>query len=419
MVITVGSICSGIEAASVAWEGTELKVQWVSEIAKFPTEFLKHTYPSIPNHGDLSSIPEKIKAGEIVPPDMICGGTPCQAFSMNGSRKGLEDERGNLTLKFVDIIEQNDETRLQMGLGGTTIFWENVVGVLSDKTNAFGCLLAALAGYDTPLTTNKSWPLAGIVRGPKRNIAWRVLDAKYFGVCQRRRRVYLMAGGKDFFPEKVLFDEYNPTAIDTKPNFDLTFNKDGYNFELFRDHTACILAGYGPSYSDEFVAGNSSVFVVQDGAIRNFSPLECERLMGFADNYTNVLGATNTKRYHALGNSWAVPVIKWLGSRLVKHLSRPDKLPDYAGSISLILPNAKKLALSDGTIVNCSDKPTHPNYGNIYDVVDGKSATIPYLSLRTLNAMIQRGIRKNLKLHPRLVEVLKSQFGDQVVFTRN
>lgn len=104
MIKTVGSICSGIEAASVAWEPLGVNFDWFSEIAPFPSRVLAEKYPSIPNLGDMNGIPELIKQGKISAPDLICGGTPCQAFSLAGWQNGLNDDRGNLTLKFVDII---------------------------------------------------------------------------------------------------------------------------------------------------------------------------------------------------------------------------------------------------------------------------------------------------------------------------
>ena len=244
---TVGSVCSGIEAASVAWRKNNYTFNWFSEIADFPSQVLKTKYPDIPNLGDMNKIPDLIENGEIEDSDLICGGTPCQAFSLAGWKKGLNDDRGNLTLKFVDIIEANDLIRLNKNKNRTIIFWENVEGVLKDKTNAFGCLISSLAGFEN-IIENKKWPNAGIVRGPKRNVAWRVLDAKYFGVPQQRRRLYLLAGGKEFFPENVLFEngERNVYEQITKP---LKFEKDNHCFEVFREYTDCLYAAYGTKWN--------------------------------------------------------------------------------------------------------------------------------------------------------------------------
>lgn len=105
-VATVGSVCSGIEAASVAWGPLGLHFEWFSEIADFPSRLLAEKYPDIVNLGDMNGISDKIHKNEINAPDLICGGTPCQAFSLAGWKNGLRDGRGNLTLKFVDIVEE-------------------------------------------------------------------------------------------------------------------------------------------------------------------------------------------------------------------------------------------------------------------------------------------------------------------------
>ena len=192
MIKTVGSICSGIEAASVAWKPMGVSFKWFSEIAPFPSQVLKEKFPKVPNLGDMNNIPDMLKLGKIEAPDLLCGGTPCQAFSFAGNQKGLDDERGNLTLKFVDIIKANDSVRKKKEKKKAIVFWENVEGVLSDKTNAFGCLVSSLAGLDQVYSLDK-WPTAGLIEGKKRNVAWRVLDAKYFGLPQQRRRLYVFS----------------------------------------------------------------------------------------------------------------------------------------------------------------------------------------------------------------------------------
>ena len=142
---------------------------------------------------------------------MLCGGCPCQAFSVAGLRKSLDDDRGNLTLTFIEIADAIDHVRTLRGERPCVVFYENVPGLLSTKDNAFGCFLAALVGADVPLTPGADgykWPSSGHVAGPKRQASWRVLDAQYFGVPQRRRRVFVVAsayaGGID--PSKVLFE---------------------------------------------------------------------------------------------------------------------------------------------------------------------------------------------------------------------
>lgn len=209
MRLRFGSICSGIEAASVAWRPLGWESAWFSEIEPFPCAVLAHRFPSVENLGDMRRIPLLISGGDVEPPDILCGGTPCQAFSVAGKRRSLDDERGNLSLIFCEIANAIDNIRDLFGLKPAIVFWENVPGVLNTKDNAFGCFLAGLVGADAPLSSGAGrWPCAGLVAGPKRKAAWRVLDAQYFGVPQRRRRVFVVAsavgGGID--PAKVLFE---------------------------------------------------------------------------------------------------------------------------------------------------------------------------------------------------------------------
>ena len=214
-----GSVCSGIEAASVAWEPLGFSPAWFAEIEPFPSAVLAHHWPEVANLGDMTKIAERILAGEIAAPDVMVGGTPCQAFSVAGARKGLEDNRGFLTIKFVELADAIDQQRAANDNEPAVIVWENVPGVLSSKDNAFGAFLGLLAGEDCELQPpGRKWENAGYVRGPKRAIAWRVLDAQYFGVAQRRRRVFVVASArKDFDPSKVLF-ECEGVRRDTAPS---------------------------------------------------------------------------------------------------------------------------------------------------------------------------------------------------------
>jgi DNA (cytosine-5)-methyltransferase 1 len=209
------SICSGIEAASVAWKPLGWKASGFAEIEPFPCAVLAHHYPDVPNHGDMMLLPGKIRAGEVEAPDLLCGGTPCQAFSVAGLRQSLDDARGNLTLTFCEIADAIDSKREQPCI----VFWENVPGVLNTKDNAFGCFLGALAGEDDALVApGGRWANAGFVDGPQRAVAWRVLDAQYFGVAQRRRRVFVVASARaDFDPAAVLF-EFEGVRRDTAPS---------------------------------------------------------------------------------------------------------------------------------------------------------------------------------------------------------
>jgi DNA (cytosine-5)-methyltransferase 1 len=158
--VIYGSVCSGIEAATVAWEGLGWRAAWFAEIDSFASAVLAHRFPEVANLGDFTQI--QAGAGAV---DVLVGGTPCQSFSVAGRRLGVDDPRGNLTLEYL---------RLAARLRPRWVIWENVPGILSiDGGRTFGTVLGTLAhlGY---------------------GIAYRVLDAQFFGVSQRRRRVFVV-----------------------------------------------------------------------------------------------------------------------------------------------------------------------------------------------------------------------------------
>jgi DNA (cytosine-5)-methyltransferase 1 len=376
---------------------------------------LAHHYPDVPNFGDMTTLPERILSGEVEAPDVFCGGTPCQAFSVAGLRNSLDDARGNLSLTFVGIANAIDHVRSVRSDAPAIVFWENVPGVLSTKDNAFGCFLGALAGEDDPIIPpGEKWTNAGCVYGPQRAVAWRVLDAQYFGVAQRRRRVFVVASARDDFdPASVLF-EFDSVRRDSAPSretgktiapcvtngppFSRTGNErveaeamvvqpyevgncltarmhKGINSTLDEGqtpvisiHPHCIgrapeagpqgkeylldgsaycmdsrgqpqavaqvvgalACNTGPNGHD---AGNFACNQAVDAghvlptnmAVRRLTPVECERLQGFPDNYTNIPWRKKDEspdgpRYKALGNSWAVPVVRWIGQRIQESL---------------------------------------------------------------------------------------------------
>jgi DNA (cytosine-5)-methyltransferase 1 len=200
-----GSVCSGIESASVAWEPLGMSAAWFSEIEPFPCSVLKHHWPDVVNFGDMTILPKLMRMGLMEAPDVLVGGTPCQAFSVAGKRGSLDDNRGQLTLTYVDLLNAIDEQRV----GDECVaVWENVPGVLNTKDNAFGCFLGELSGSGCELQpSGKRWGNAGCVFGPQRAVAWRIIDAQYFGVAQRRRRVFVVASARNGFdPTKILFE---------------------------------------------------------------------------------------------------------------------------------------------------------------------------------------------------------------------
>lgn len=204
-----GSVCSGIEAATVAWHPLGWEPQWFSEVAPFPCRVLKHHYPHVPNLGDMTQLlqNEIFRKSTI---DLLVGGTPCQSFSLAGLRGGLDDERGNLALEFC---------RLLISKRPRWFLWENVPGVFSSFTDdPVSKVYTGYRGdvdpiygeegeYDITQTADFATLLSAF-RECGYSSAWRVLDAQYFGVPQRRRRIFVVGYlGKDWRPPfAVLFE---------------------------------------------------------------------------------------------------------------------------------------------------------------------------------------------------------------------
>ena len=397
------SLFSGIEAASVAWEPLGWEPVAFAEIEPFPCRVLEKRFPGVPNLGDVSKVDWSPYAGAV---DVVVGGSPCQAFSVAGKRKGLMDERGRLMLEYVRAVRD---------LRPRWLLWENVPGVLSqDGGRAFGTLLGALedCGYA---------------------LAWRVLDAQFFGVPQRRRRVFLIghpvpgcAAGVLFEPDCMRGD--NPPSREKRAQlaadaqrragcghrvlpFDttqMTSPQNGSNPQwgdpchplCAQGHTPTVCIGFSagqsatagsiaaqPEIAPTLRAGESStnqvpsvcyaiagniigrepengghhLGVEDDGAmftlttadrhavcmaddtaraavdedlagtlkcggmpptvaydyiVRRLMPVECERLQGFPDGWTDLGGTPDAPRYKACGNSMAVPVIRHIGRRI-------------------------------------------------------------------------------------------------------
>ncbi len=281
MPLVYGSVCSGIEAASVAWESLGWKPSFFSEIEAFPRAVLQHHYPKVSLHGDFTTINQE----QYEPIDLLVGGTPCQSFSVAGLRKGLDDDRGNLSLEFI---------RLAKRLSPKWVVWENVPNVLYiDEGRAFAAFLGGLAqcGY---------------------GFAYRVLDAQYFGVSQRRSRIFVVGFLGDWRRAAAVLFERESLCGDTTPSKAET-----------KDTAIFSPGGFG-EYSEGIgtlrASGGSPPLTIQNSKLRKLTPREHERLQGFPDDYTLILyrskPAADAPRYKAIGNSMAVPVMRWIGERI-------------------------------------------------------------------------------------------------------
>lgn len=312
-----------------------------SEIEPFPRAVLQYHYPDVPLHGDFTALKDESWIGEA---DMLCGGTPCQAFSIAGERKSLSDDRGNLSLQFILLANAIDDLRCANGAGPAWVLWENVPGVLNTPDNAFGHFLGGLAGCDTPIKPPKGGghPDAGVVDGPARCVAWRVLDARYFGLPQGRKRVFVLArggAGRWAAPDALLpiapASEANEGA--GKKTWKGIAGHTGRGVKevvdaMIRGHIPPVVYPFNQITSPECrsnpAPGGPSPTLTTTGRllmvgeqVRYLTPVEYERLQGYPDGYTDIPWrgkehAPDGPRYKALGNSWAVPVAAWIGRQI-------------------------------------------------------------------------------------------------------
>ena len=295
-----GSVCSGIEAATVAWHPLGWHAAWFSEIEKFPKAVLAHHYPEIPDLGDMTAICDRKNLPSI---ELLVGGTPCQSFSVAGERTGLDDARGNLAFEFCRILKT---------LKPKWFVWENVPGVLS---------------------SNKGQDFAAILRKMEKcgyGIAYRVLDSKYFGVPQTRRRVYTVGYLGDWrraaavlFESEMLQGDTAASENSKQKTTSVVQSGSTENSPRFVDVYNHALANgkwdglYAPTVTASFGLGNAiGPKVLEDKGVRKLMPIEGERLMGLPPDYTNIPGAKDADRYKAIGNSMAVPVMRWIGERI-------------------------------------------------------------------------------------------------------
>lgn len=430
-----GSVCSGIEAASFTLQPLGINAAWLSEIADFPSRFLAVRYPNQPNLGDMCGIPDRILNEEIPAPDLLVGGTPCQAFSLAGWRNGTNDERGQLTLRYIDIIDAIDTKRAEHNHDRAIFFWENVEGALTDKTNAFGCFLAGLANLAEPVQVGK-FKSAGVLHSPHRNIAWRVLDAKYFGVPQQRKRVYVLGGGTNFHPEDILFEmgdkfqdpyklkeENHQSVLNLFAEEEPEINQDvirplrrvinGHDIEVFRCYSDCLYAAYGTKWNGNAAAFNGSLFVSQNGRLRRLTPIECERLMGFPDNYTSIANPHLTNRYQATGNSWAIPVIRWIMNRLVESTNngnnRKIELPNpIIDNKTYTLYQFDDFTPVKGQFLNTSNCCYDFVLTNMLDIIDTEPDENLYISQAGCAGILRRKREHHAGMNARLESVLES-----------
>lgn len=363
------SVCSGIEAASVAWEPLGWKAVGFSEIEPFPSAVLAHRFSGVPNLGDMTKYGEW--KNETI--DLLVGGTPCQSFSTAGERRGMDDPRGQMAFAFSGIARKYKPR---------WIVWENVPGVLSSGGGRdFGSFIQSLVelGY---------------------GLSWRVLDAQYFGLSQRRKRVFLIGYLGDWRHSAAVLFESQGLRGDTEKGRKKRKNSAGdigegtegegsgiiwsasdqVNAERLMDKAGtlncnqgqrggwiaksfvaaearrsgnitlhdqtptltsqtkrgdtepCVIAFPGQMTSTQFASSENISCSLQSknptavatwSTVRRLTPRECERLQGFPDDWSLIPWrgkpadqCPDGPRYKAIGNSMAVPVMHWIGKRI-------------------------------------------------------------------------------------------------------
>lgn len=353
-----GSLCTGVGGLDLGAESAGFKCVWQVEKDERCQRILRKHWPDVSLYDDMCTV----GGGQLSPVDLIVGGTPCQPFSIGGGRQSLADNRGNLAFEFIRIC---DEIRPEY------ILWENVPGVLTTRDNAFGCFLGQLSGSDAPLVPagGRKWTNAGMVVGTKRWAVWRVLDAQYFSVPQQRKRVFVLAGvGRQPRPEILIEtvglsrDSQEGTrtgqVTSTASQRSIGDNSGGesgrslmYAVETRMGYwmdgryptlracarhaskpQAIIYENHGqdsrikqrdifPTLSRKAGTGGNNLPLVQQGkTLRRLTPVECERLQAFNDNWTLKYDDGKTQsdmhRYQQMGNAVCVPVASWILKRL-------------------------------------------------------------------------------------------------------
>ncbi|MGL4201303.1 MAG: DNA cytosine methyltransferase [Enterobacter roggenkampii] len=290
------SLFSGIEAASVAWEPLGWEPVAFCEIEKFPCRLLAHRFPDVPNLGDITKIKESdiINLGHI---DVVVFGSPCQDLSIGGKQKGLAGLRSGLFFKAVEIIKWAVQH-----CGCRYALWENVKGAFtSNKGDDFTAVVRNLSGCNDIEQPKNGWGTEGVALGDNGLLEWCVLDAQWFGLAQRRKRVFaILDTGAWYTRGPILLEPQSVSGVNPP-----------------RQETCvpvCLTARGAGSLDDR-----ETYIVDYSGRIRHMTPLENERQMGFPDNWTDIPGAKDGPRYKALGNSMAVPVMRWIGKRISPH----------------------------------------------------------------------------------------------------
>ena len=371
--LTLGSFFDGIGGWLLASTRAGINPLWSSEIEPFPESITRKHFPHVAQLGDIT----KIDPNTLPPVDIVCSGSPCQGLSTAGKRRGLKDVRSGLFLEAIKLVREL--RRRTNGKSPRFFVWENVPGAFSsNKGLDFHTVLEEIGEASLPVPPNARWADAGLVELPNCDIAWRILDAQYWGVPQRRKRIFLIADfGKDGrCADKILFESqivpidskkstkeeegaslgttksacvsspmgFNPNAgvIDNMPvlcdkvptmKAVTRLSVCAYSFDALESnsmksknlHSGCRIVDIARTLdtSTPDPAKNQGGIAIMEhklyGYVRRLTPLECERLQGLPDNWTLIddKSCSDTARYRAIGNGMAQPCADYVLQRIV------------------------------------------------------------------------------------------------------
>ena len=324
--MTLGSLFDGIGGWLLAARHAGVTPVWASEIEPFPCSVTARHFPDVKPLGDIT----QIDPDEIEPVDIVCAGSPCQDLSIAGKREGLDGARSGLFRRAVDIVRA-----MRRATGGRYprfFVWENVPGAFSSNKGAdFRVVLEEIGQTEIPMPPNGKWANAGLAELQSCEIAWRVLDAQYWGVPQRRRRIFLVAdfAADDRRAGEILFEQesvsWDPAASKRAGERTARGTADCARIAVYdMTHADEVMRpvkdGIVPTLNARMGTGGNQVPVVlMEGKVRRLTPTECERLQGLEDGYTE--GGSDTARYKALGNGMAQPCATYIIKRIAEAVS--------------------------------------------------------------------------------------------------
>ncbi len=363
--MTMGSLFDSIGGFPLAARRNGIATLWASEIEPFPIRVTKLRFPEMVHLGDIT----KLDGAKLPPVDIICGGSPCQDLSVAGARAGLAGSRSGLFMEQIRITKEMRNEELRRGRATQSVrppyfIWENVPGAFSsgsEKGKDFQVVLEetcriADGTIFVPRPPSGRWEPAGAILGAGFSLAWRVLDAQYWPQTpQRRRRIFLVADLGGTSAPEILFEQgrlFGDTAESGAERQSPAVSAEGgpgtssgvLAYINQREETIN-LGGKGPgvlclndqggermgctydqtaTFRSQTRGHEPLIFDPADPPrlIRRLTPLECERLQGFPDGWTEIPGASDSARYRALGNSIAIPCVEYLFRGVAYFLGR-------------------------------------------------------------------------------------------------